>query len=111
MATPVRAKWPSWIGVLATPSEAAAAADAGRPLHPLILTSFRLLGGLGGFDPGVSDIDLVAVIAPEVEAPDVAGRERMQHQFISRHPACWCRRPPRRLVPLDRHADRTRNTG
>jgi hypothetical protein len=43
LATPVRAKWPPWIGVLATPSEAASAADAGRPLHPLILTSFRFV--------------------------------------------------------------------
>ena len=43
LATPVRAKRPPWIGVLATPSEAASAADAGRPLHPLILTSFRFV--------------------------------------------------------------------
>jgi hypothetical protein len=45
MATPVRAKRPPWIGVLATPSEAASAADAGRPLHPLILTFFRSVAG------------------------------------------------------------------
>ena len=43
LATPVRAKRPPWIGVLATPSEAATAADAGRPFHPLILTSFRFV--------------------------------------------------------------------
>src|SRR5450756_2731449 len=46
LATPVRAKRPPWIGVLATPSEAASAADAGRPRHPLILTSFRSMTGL-----------------------------------------------------------------
>ena len=46
MATPVRAKWPPRIGVLATPSEAASAADAGRPRHPLILTSSRCVAGL-----------------------------------------------------------------
>lgn len=45
MATPVRAKWTPWIGVLATPSEAASAADAGRPRHPLILTSSRSMAG------------------------------------------------------------------
>jgi hypothetical protein len=39
LARPVRAKRPPWIGVLATPSEAAPAADAGRRSHPLILTS------------------------------------------------------------------------
>jgi len=46
MATPVRAKWPPRIGVLATPSEAASAADAGRPRHPLILISSRCVAGL-----------------------------------------------------------------
>lgn len=45
LAMPVRAKWPPWIGVLATPSEAASAADAGRPFHPLILTSSRCVAG------------------------------------------------------------------
>ncbi len=30
----ISAKWPPWIGVLATPSEAASAADAGRQLIP-----------------------------------------------------------------------------
>jgi hypothetical protein len=43
LARPARAKRPTRLGVLATPSEAAAAADAGRPLHPLILTSFRFV--------------------------------------------------------------------
>ena len=41
MATPVRAKWPPCFGVLATSSEAAPAADAGRRAHPLILTPSR----------------------------------------------------------------------
>ena len=45
LAMPVRAKWTPWIGVLATPSEAASAADAGRPRHPLILTSSRCVAG------------------------------------------------------------------
>jgi hypothetical protein len=45
MATRVRAKRPPWIGVLATPSEAASAADAGRRSHPLILTSSRCVAG------------------------------------------------------------------
>jgi len=45
LATPVRAKWTPWIGVLATPSEAASAADAGRPRHPLILTSCPCVAG------------------------------------------------------------------
>jgi predicted nucleotidyltransferase len=40
----------------------------------------------GGFDPGVSDIDLVAVTSPEVEALDLAGLERMQNALVSRHP-------------------------
>jgi len=40
----------------------------------------------GGFDPGVSDIDLVAVTSPEVGALDLASLERMQHAFVSRYP-------------------------
>src|SRR5450756_1549996 len=40
----------------------------------------------GGFDPGVSDIDLVAVTSPEVGALDLAGFEQMQHAFVSRYP-------------------------
>ncbi len=45
LATPVRARWTPWIGVLATPSEVASAADAGRRSHPLILTSSRSVAG------------------------------------------------------------------
>jgi hypothetical protein len=41
----------------------------------------------GGFDPGVSDLDLVAVVAPPVEAIDLAGLGRMHRDFIGRHPA------------------------
>jgi predicted nucleotidyltransferase len=40
----------------------------------------------GDFDPGVSDIDLVAVTAPEVDAIDLAGLERMHQRFVDRHP-------------------------
>jgi predicted nucleotidyltransferase len=40
----------------------------------------------GGFDAGVSDIDLVAVTSPEVEALDLAGLDRMQNAFINGHP-------------------------
>jgi Nucleotidyltransferase domain. len=41
----------------------------------------------GDFDPGVSDLDLVAVVAPQVEAIDLAGLGRMHRDFIGRHPA------------------------
>lgn len=40
----------------------------------------------GGFDPGVSDIDLIAVTSPEVDALDIAGLGRMQHAFVRRYP-------------------------
>jgi hypothetical protein len=40
----------------------------------------------GGFDPGVSDIDLVAVTSSEVDALDNASLGRMQDAFVSRHP-------------------------
>jgi predicted nucleotidyltransferase len=40
----------------------------------------------GGFDPNVSDIDLVAVTSPEVEAVDLAGLEQMQNAFVGRYP-------------------------
>ena len=40
----------------------------------------------GGFDPGVSDIDLVAVTSPEVEALDLAGLDQMQRHFVGRYP-------------------------
>ena len=41
----------------------------------------------GGFDPGVSDLDLGAAAAPPVEAIDLAGLGRMHRDFIGRHPA------------------------
>lgn len=41
----------------------------------------------GDFDPGVSDLDLVAVVAPPLEAIDLAGLGRMHRDFIGRHPA------------------------
>jgi hypothetical protein len=41
----------------------------------------------GGFDPGVSDLDLVAVVAPPVEAIDLAGLGRMHGDLVSRYPA------------------------
>jgi predicted nucleotidyltransferase len=40
----------------------------------------------GGFDPGVSDIDLVAVTSPEIEALDLDGLEQMHHAFVGRYP-------------------------
>jgi hypothetical protein len=40
----------------------------------------------GGFDPGVSDIDLVAVTSPEVDALDLAGLARMHYRFVSQYP-------------------------
>jgi predicted nucleotidyltransferase len=39
----------------------------------------------GGFDPGVSDLDLVAVTSPEVEALDIAGLGQMHHAFVGSH--------------------------
>lgn len=36
----------------------------------------------GGFDPGVSDLDLVAVTGPDVEAIDLVGLERMHRDFV-----------------------------
>jgi hypothetical protein len=41
----------------------------------------------GGFDEEVSDIDLVAVTRPDVCALDIAALERMQVDFLRRHPA------------------------
>src|SRR5664280_3393825 len=41
----------------------------------------------GGFDPGASDLDLVAVVAPPVEAIDLAGLGRMHGDLVSRYPA------------------------
>ena len=40
----------------------------------------------GGFDAGVSDLDLAAVTAPEVEALDLAGFERMHRLFEEQNP-------------------------
>jgi hypothetical protein len=40
----------------------------------------------GGFDPGVSDVDLVVVTSPEVEEIDFAGLDRMQLAVIDRNP-------------------------
>jgi predicted nucleotidyltransferase len=40
----------------------------------------------GGFDPGVSDLDLVAVTWSEVEDIDLAGLEQMQLDIVSRNP-------------------------
>ncbi len=40
----------------------------------------------GGFDPEVSDIDLVAVTSSEVEALDLAGLDQMQNALVSRYP-------------------------
>jgi predicted nucleotidyltransferase len=40
----------------------------------------------GGFDPGVSDIDLVAVTSPEADSLDLVGLERMHHTFVGVHP-------------------------
>ena len=40
----------------------------------------------GGFDPGVSDVDLVAVTSPEVEALDLAALDQMQRTFVGRYP-------------------------
>jgi predicted nucleotidyltransferase len=41
----------------------------------------------GGFDLGVSDLDLVAVTTSEVAGIDLAGLDRMQLDFVGRHPA------------------------
>ena len=40
----------------------------------------------GGFDPGVSDLDLVVVTDAEVGSIDLAGLERMHTDFVGRHP-------------------------
>lgn len=40
----------------------------------------------GGFDPGVSDLDLVAVTSAEVEEIDLAGLEQMHLDIVSRNP-------------------------
>lgn len=40
----------------------------------------------GSFDPDVSDLDLLAVTADEVEGLDLTGLERMHAEFVRRHP-------------------------
>ena len=45
----------------------------------------------GGFDVGVSDLDLVAVCAVEVERLDLAGLEQMHRDFVAARPA-WADR-------------------
>lgn len=40
----------------------------------------------GGFDPGISDLDLVAVTSDEVDGLDLAGLERVHRDFVSRRP-------------------------
>ncbi len=40
----------------------------------------------GGFDPGVSDLDLVSVISSEVEELDLAALDRVHHGLVGRHP-------------------------
>lgn len=43
-------------------------------------------GVSGGFDAGVSDLDLVVVTSAEVEAIDLAGLEQVQLDIVSRNP-------------------------
>jgi predicted nucleotidyltransferase len=40
----------------------------------------------GGFDEGISDIDLVGVTSSEVQTIDLAGLDQMHQDFVSRHP-------------------------
>jgi len=40
----------------------------------------------GGFDPEVSDLDLVSVTSAGVEGPDFAGLDRVHGGFVGRHP-------------------------
>lgn len=40
----------------------------------------------GGFDPGVSDLDLVVVTAIEADRIDLAGLERMHREFVQQRP-------------------------
>lgn len=42
----------------------------------------------GGFDPAVSDIDLVAVTARQIDSIDLVGLEQMHRRFVDRH-AAW----------------------
>jgi predicted nucleotidyltransferase len=40
----------------------------------------------GGFDPGISDLDLVAVTSEDAERTDLAGLDRVQLAFVEQHP-------------------------
>ncbi len=40
----------------------------------------------GGFDPGVSDLDLLVVTSSAVEGIDLAGLEEVHREFVDRHP-------------------------
>jgi hypothetical protein len=40
----------------------------------------------GGFDPGVSDVDLIAVTAADADRIDLVGLERMHGEVVDRHP-------------------------
>jgi len=40
----------------------------------------------GGFDPGISDIDLVALTSPTIEAVDLPGLEQMHQRLVDRYP-------------------------
>lgn len=53
------------------------------------LTGLYLYGSAmtGGFDPGVSDLDLAAVTGPDVRSIDLSGIERMHRAFATAHPA------------------------
>lgn len=54
----------------------------------------------GGFDPGVSDLDLVVVTAREAEATDLASLKRTHEAFVGRHPA-WSDRIETVYVGVD----------
>ena len=65
--------------------------DIAASIHTVLggdLVAIYLYGSYvsGGFDPGVSDLDLVAVTSAEVEEIDLAGLEQMHDDLISRHP-------------------------
>ena len=52
------------------------------------LAGLYLYGSLasGGFDPGVSDIDLVAVTSSDIETIDLPALDRMHHHLVGRFP-------------------------
>jgi len=65
----------------------------------------------GGFDAGVSDLDLAAVTGPEVEALDLAGLERLHRpRLAGRFVRPCARRAPQRCVgrPLRNRRRRVR---